>query len=200
MPDISIQQSTFERLQRHARPLVDTVDSVINRALDALEDDRPAASSSGEMRFSTPPDVTHTKVLDASIEGTPLLRPNWNRILDEAVRHAMRIYRDFDKVRLLCAANIVQGRKEDEGYGYLPDIDISIQGQDANAACRACVALAQATGLALDIGFVWRQKTGAAFPGVRGRLVIEESKMFKSAASAWAGRNAEQIARINGQH
>ena len=37
MPEIMIEQSTFERLQRHATPLVDNTDTIINRALDALE-------------------------------------------------------------------------------------------------------------------------------------------------------------------
>lgn len=48
MPQIPVEQATFERLQSHAKPLVDTPDSVVNRALDALEglalepDDCPA--------------------------------------------------------------------------------------------------------------------------------------------------------------
>lgn len=37
MTDITIEHTTFERLQRHAQPLVDSSDAVINRALDALE-------------------------------------------------------------------------------------------------------------------------------------------------------------------
>ncbi len=37
MPDISLSQAAFERLQRHAKPFVDTPETVILRALDALE-------------------------------------------------------------------------------------------------------------------------------------------------------------------
>ena len=36
MENIEINQATFERLQRHAKPFVDTPDIIINRALDAL--------------------------------------------------------------------------------------------------------------------------------------------------------------------
>lgn len=190
MPEISISQSTFERLQRHAKPLVDTVDSVIIRALDALDGPRPIAANGGtyERKVDAGTDMTHTRVLDASIEGRALAKPNWNKVLDEVVRRAMHTYRDFDKVRLLCPVNMVQGQKEDEGYGYLADIDISIQGQDANAACHAISRLAQALGLSVDIGFVWRQKMGAAFPGIRGRLKIESSKQMRAAAQAAALR------------
>lgn len=62
---------------------------------------------------------------------------------------------------------MVKGRKEDEGYGYLPEIDISVQGQDANAACRAIVMAAQGLGIGLDVGFMWRPKESAAYPGER---------------------------------
>jgi hypothetical protein len=186
MPDISISQSTFERLQKQAKPLVDTVDSVINRALDAIDVPKPAGGNgqSYERIVAAGTDMTHTKVLDASVDGRPVAKPNWNKVLDEVVRRAMQTYRDFDKVSLLCPVNMMLGRKEDEGYGYLPDIDVSIQGQDANAASHAISRLAHAIGLGVDIGFIWRQKTGAAFPGMRGRLKIDESKQMRAATGA----------------
>ena len=36
MPNIAIEQATFERLQHHAKPFVDTPDTIIMRALNAL--------------------------------------------------------------------------------------------------------------------------------------------------------------------
>src|SRR5690606_28390898 len=51
MPNISLSLSAFERLQRHAKPFVDTPESVILRALDALEQQTgqpvPDASADG---------------------------------------------------------------------------------------------------------------------------------------------------------
>lgn len=180
MPDVSLQDPTFERLQRHAKPLVDTIDSVINRALDALEQSAsPAAvtpiDGNAQERRIDPrqlPRLTHTKVLDASIAGTLITRPNWNLLLDEMLRLAMKHVGTFDKLQKLCPVNMVSGRKEDEGYDYLSDIDISVQGQDSNGACRAVVTAAQALGIALEIGFMWRHKEGAAFPGERARIQI----------------------------
>jgi len=67
---------------------------------------------------------------------------------------------------------MVEGRKEDEGYGYLSEIDISVQGQDANAACRTIVAAAQGLNIELDIVFIWRPKNGAEFPGEHAHLTI----------------------------
>ena len=80
--------------------------------------------------------------------------------------------------------NIVKGRKEDEGYGYLPDIDVSVQGQDANAACRTVIAAAQALGIPLEIGFMWRPKEGAAYPGERARLIVRGSQAQTRTAAA----------------
>jgi hypothetical protein len=189
MKDIPIQPSTFERLQRHAKPFVDTPDAVINRALDALEgsdgnianDHR--AEVEGEERIDPRvlPRLTHTKVLDASIDGEPIKKANWNLILDTMLCKAMEHVGTFEKLQKVCPVNMVKGRKEDEGYGYLPDIKISVQGQDSNAACRTVVTAAQALGIALDIGFMWRHKEGAANPGARARLQVPGARGVRQA-------------------
>lgn len=189
MPEITIQQSTYERLQQHAKAFVDTPDTVILRALDALDQlggQTPAANGRApdtERRIDPRalPRLTHTKVLDAAIDGRPLTKPNWNLLLDDMIRHAMKRTGSFEKLQRLCPVNMVRGRKEDEGYGYLPDIDVSVQGQDANAACRAVITAAQGLGIPLEIGFMWRPKEGAAYPGERARIYIAGTPGAESA-------------------
>lgn len=74
-------------MQKHASPLVDTVDSVINRALDALEKPGAPKIHGGGNGGAAPnrerlisglalPDLTHTRVLDAAIESRPVAKPN----------------------------------------------------------------------------------------------------------------------------
>lgn len=182
MPEISVQDSTFARLQRHAKPFVDTPDSVINLALDALEAaGAPAGGGEGDGHSSQVerridprnlPSLTHTKVLSATIDGKAIAKANWNLLLDEMLRRATKQLQSIHKVRDLVPVNMMQGRKEDEGYSYLTDINVSVQGQDANAACRAIIVAAQGLGIALDLVFMWRHKEGAAYPGERARLVI----------------------------
>ena len=179
MPEITIKQSTFERLQNHAKALVDTPDSVIMRALDALDQIKKKPSSNGkpteaEVRLDPfeLPDLKHTKIMDASIDGEKLSRPNWNCLLDEMLRRARKRTGNFEGVLELFSVNLVQGRKEDEGYRYLSEIDTSVQGQPANGASRAVIAAAHALGISLDIGIAWRPKKGAAFPGERRRIVL----------------------------
>ena len=72
------------------------------------------------------PNLTHTKMLDASIEGEATAKPNWNLLLDEVLRRAMKRARSFEKLHQLCPVNMVKGRKEDEGFSYLAEIDISV--------------------------------------------------------------------------
>lgn len=180
MPEITIQDPTFARLQRHAKPFIDTPESVINRALDALEAAGvPSANRGGQVSETEHhidprqlPSLTHTKVLSATIDGKTIAKANWNLLLDEMLRLAMNRLGSIYKLRQLVPVNMVKGRKDDEGYGYLVDIDISVQGQDANAACRAIVTVAQGLGLALDLVFMWRLKEDAAHPGERARLSI----------------------------
>lgn len=191
MPDIPIEQSTFERLQRHAKPLVDTTDTVVNRALDALENHEGLASpeedSSTAERKIDPrklPNLTHTKVLDASLDGNRVAKPNWNSLLEKVLVHAMKQLADFDELRKLCPVNMVQGCKEDEGYRHLAEIDVSVQGMSANDACGALVIAAQSLRLELEIVFLWRTREGAAYPGERARLSVPVTTFGRGAKAA----------------
>jgi hypothetical protein len=177
MPEIIIEQSTFERLQSHAKPLVDTTDMVLNRALDALElrEHRPDPEDDSfvmERRIDPryPPDLTHTKILAASLAGQRIDNPNWNLLLRSVLIRAMKQWESFDKLRQICPANMVRGCKNDEGYRYLDEVDFSVQGMSTNDACAALVPVARSLGIGLEIVFMWRPKRGAAYPGEKAQL------------------------------
>ena len=181
MPQITIEQATFERLQQHAKPLVDTADGVIVRALNALDkkatnhafNGHPTVTEAEKLfNASGLPDLTHTKVLDATIDGKPMARPNWRRLRDEMLLRVMQRGGGLENLQRLLQAdvNIVEGRKEVEGFRYLPEFDFSVQGQHANGACQAIMTAAQVLGVSLSIGITWRRKEGAAYPGERARI------------------------------
>ena len=179
MPEITIDQTTFERLQNHAKPFVDTPDMVVRRALDALEKREEHTTSQKNYSISERkidphrlPNLAHTKVLDASLGGEPIDRPNWNLLVERMLVKAMGRLHDFDELNKLSSVNMIQGRKDDEGYRHLPQIGISFQGLPAREACNALVVIAQSLGVALDIGFIWRSKEGAAYPGEKTRLKV----------------------------
>lgn len=184
MPDITILQSTFERLQQHAKPLVDTTDTVVNRALDALEQREGYVVSRNGLPIpersidpGTLPDLKHTKVLSASLAGGQVVKPNWNVLVDRILVHSMEQCGDFGELRKLCPVNLVPGRKEDDGYRYLSEINISVQGLSANDACKALVIAAQSLGIELEITFMWRPKEDAACPGERAYLRLPDAML-----------------------
>lgn len=141
MTDNNIEQSTFKQPQYHTRPLVDTINRVLNRALSVLGQLEGAAAPSeaqqpkSEQRIDPHRvlDLKHTKELDASIEGNQIAKPNWNHLPDKVLIRAMMELSGLEKIRKICPVNMVDVRKEDEGYSYLTEIGIFVQGQDANA-------------------------------------------------------------------
>ena len=194
MHTIEIDQSTFERLQNHAKPLVDTPDSVIIRALDALEQaertptgealKQPSTTSDNLLSLGPNdplPDLKHTRVLNAAVAGLPV-RANWNNVLQHMLRLAADEVGSWDEVRRLCAVNLVAGEKEDEGYRYLAEAGISYQGLNANAAAAAAVALAKHIGVALELDFEWRRKPEALHPGRRAQLRLSSLDKYARAA------------------
>jgi hypothetical protein len=181
MPQIAITDATLARLQKHAVPLIDSFDTLINRVFDAYEanngtGDAAVSESVDTVRTftaSSPPDLTHTKVLSAKIDGTPLAKgANWNGLLKQAVRLAKRRAATADELKRLVIVNFAPGKKDNEGYEYLSDADLSVQGQDAKGAWRGVAHIAQQLGVPVEVVFLWRHKDKAAFPGETGCLAV----------------------------
>jgi hypothetical protein len=181
MPNVDIPQELFSRLEGHARGF-DTPIAVITRAVDALDREtttpppvmsatRSAPSSSlPDFEALYPPNLTHTKVVSASFDGKAISPANWNRMLDAALIHAAKQVGDFAKLQKIAGVNMVKGEKTDEGYHFLPDAGLSVQGQDANAAWRGIVFIAQNLKCACEVSFLWRNKEGAENPGKSGTM------------------------------
>lgn len=181
MPKIEISDATFARLQELAVPLVDSNDTVIAKLLDDRENGRSShpngaqksAKSAIEPReFSAalPPDLKHAKMLSGSVNGRPIQDVTWNGFLVETIRRAKAAARNESELRRVVPVNFAQGRKETDGYHFYPDIDLSVQGQDAKTAWQGAYRIAKQLGLRIEVEFQWRTKDGAAFPGVTGKL------------------------------
>lgn len=176
MPIIEVSDSTFKRLQRLAIPLVDTSDSMIERLIGCYE--KQKISSVGGLPRSTrvfdwpdAPDLTHTKVLAAKINGKTLGGANWNKILSDAVMLARSRCGTDDDLRRAIIINFVKGRKEDSGYHFIPSVNLSIQGQSAVDAWKAIWHVVKLYDIPIEVDFIWHDKPEAAFPGEPGRLV-----------------------------
>jgi hypothetical protein len=120
---------------------------------------------------ASPPSLKHTKLLSAELNGKLLRNCNWNALLVEAVRAAKARAKSPDELRTLIIVPFLTNKKEKEGYKFLPDIGLSVQGQDANAAWKASYHIAKQLGLAIKAEFFWRHKGDAAHPGETGVLI-----------------------------
>ncbi len=179
MVQVELSSVTFERLQKLAIPLVDTIETVVNRLLDerqakdATGSPRVRSAEPSRLAFASaaPPPLTHTKVLSITFDGKSVTREvTWAGLLREAIRRLPNDAKTPDALRRLIVVNFVTGQKTDEGYRYLPEAGISLQGQDAADAAKAAFHIAKQMGWPLEVEFVWRNKPGAAHPGQVGVL------------------------------
>lgn len=177
MQIVQISQETFARLQAHAEPLVDTIETVINRALDALDGSKDGAlkpAKVGGFDPAAPPSLSFTTVRSATVGGKKFL-PNetyWNSILFSCVKIAAKSGLSPKQLSEIIVVNHVVGAKENSGYKYLKEAGVSIQGQDANAAWKGAYHIAKQVNIAIDVSFVWQNNPKAAFPGQTGKLSV----------------------------
>jgi hypothetical protein len=97
----------------------------------------------------------------------------WNGLLNHVIIQAHAKVQSFADLKKLIHVNMIPGKKDDEGYRYLKDANVSVQGQDANAAWQTAYHAAAQLGFEVDVTFLWRQKEKAAHPGVTGRLIVK---------------------------
>jgi hypothetical protein len=75
-------------------------------------------------------------------------------------------------LRKASSINFIEGEKTDEGYKFIPSINLSYQGVSAYYAARHIGELARSLGAPVEIEFRWRSKDDAAFPGMAGQLIF----------------------------
>lgn len=176
MPEVQISAETLARLQAHAVPLLDTVDTVIGRLLDGYENRAQKAgtqvSSLRVFNAASPPDLRHTRVLSVEINGQATEIDKWNNLHFDLVQRSCRASRSIEDRISRMPGNAVEGVKTDHGYRPVPGTGLSVQGQDANGAWRCIYKMARDLGCTVRVTFVWREKDGAAFPGVMAEMTV----------------------------
>ena len=80
--------------------------------------------------------------------------------------------KDTDKVSELVLAKHTKGEKADQGYRYLKEAGLSVQGQDANNAWKTAANIIKALGVKAEVTFVWYDNPKAVKPGETGKFVL----------------------------
>jgi len=177
---IDIPDNLFKRLQKHAIPFVDlTPVSVIERWADHFEansiggskgefsESNHTENSAGEFNPLQPPDLLHTRAR-GSLGSNAFL--NWNELVRIAHIVAFDKAKTFEELRTATHAQIKKGNFSGGGYRYLPEIDVSVQGVDANRAWQYSLRLAKYLQIPLRVSIEWRQNEKAAYPGKNALL------------------------------
>src|SRR6266542_4128399 len=184
---IEIPEPLLKRLQKHATPFVDTPVNVIERWADFYEqhnqqkgfkpDSKPTSAKNvptkipnGVRQFDAkrPPSLLHTRVR-GEFGSTPF--SNWNDLLRIAHIHAFKKAGGFEELRKMTRAQIRKGAYSDEGYRFVPEIGVSIQGVDAGHAWEYTLRLAIHLKVPVKAEIEWRNNDKAAHPGERGVMV-----------------------------
>jgi len=182
---IEIPEPLLKRLQKHAIPFVDATPlSVIERWADFFEqhnqqkefkpDSKPINAKQISVEFPNglrqfdakrPPNLFHTRVRG---EFGSTSFSNWNDLLRIAHVYAFKKAGGFEELRNMTRAQIRKGAYSDEGYRFVPEIGVSIQGVDAGHAWEYALRLAIHLKVQVKAEIEWRQNDKAAHPGERG--------------------------------
>ena len=180
MHSVSLSNAVYARLQKLAIPFVDTPETVIARLLDQAEKtglterigkNALKVATSTYSSESLPP-LVHTKLLAANFDGEVLEKTTWDGFVRLALLAVLRKVNNVQELKRISAANLVQGKKEDEGYKFVSSHNFSYQGvsaEDAVAIIRRC---AKGTNSRASFEFEWRDKEGAHLPGQRATVQI----------------------------
>jgi hypothetical protein len=176
------------KMQSVAVPFKDTPLTVLERAVDALIEKMQGsggpqltavaapAGSDGSVVYpaEAPPSLRFTKPLAITLEGKPLPKNElyWNLLLFRVISLAA-VKMDKQALRDALLVNYLEGKIEANGYRYIPEGKLSVQGADAINAWKATVLLVKAAGLKVDVMFRWGTQEGAANPGQVARMSIQ---------------------------
>ena len=172
---IEIPELLLKRLQKLATPFVDTPVSVIERCVDVYERNSDKADAADynpsvpDIRQSMrrldprrPPSLLHTRVRG---QFGAIAFSSWNDLLRIAHVEAFKRTRSFEELRNVTRAQIKKGPYSNEGYHHVPEIDVSIQGVDADRAWEYTLRLAIYLKVPLKAEIEWRNNDRAAYPG-----------------------------------
>lgn len=169
-PVIRISDEIFGRLQKHATPLVDTPASVVEKLLDYYESGEiiQPYNESIKLNPDSPGDLTHTKIINGIFGNEKVLK--WNRLVDVAHIYAMKKIGNFSTLKTFSISHISETQRSDKGFRFLPEIGISIQGENANQTWKSSLNLAKRLKVEIEVLFEWRENEKAANPGKKGCL------------------------------
>lgn len=153
---IKIKRNTADRIRKHDINLVGA-DDVINRAIDALEKNNVRKS-----QVTKKPDLRYARIVSAKINGNALDGKDWRTVLVHMLRLAgeskspqkiKEIFSIVPKIKQGTVQRIILGRRVDDVYNYIEEIDASIAPLRASQYGEAIEKIAKLFGFTVDIHY-----------------------------------------------
>jgi hypothetical protein len=180
MPTIEITDHDFARLQKVAIPFIDTPATAFTKVMDAFEGNNTIVGPALALvrtecalpvyHHDNLPPLTHTKLLEARFGDVQPEKSSWDALVRLALVEVRKKVGTIQDLRKMAAANVVEGRKDDEGYKFLPEHGFSYQGVSAEDAVKIVFRCAKGLKVDFSAEFEWRSKEDAYRPGERARL------------------------------
>ena len=184
MPVVRINDVTFADLSTlktwfGTKSPSETIDRIVREAMEQLGIERDDELESAQFTaldgahvFDITPSLAFTKPLKASIDGKQLANPNWASILHTMIATIHAKGFNGEKLVRELAVPAKSAIYEDDGYRFLADLGISVQGQSAQDAWKEVERLAKKWKIPVSVEFVWRQNPKAQHPGKAGILRV----------------------------
>jgi hypothetical protein len=157
----------------------DTIDKIVRKTMAELEHATEIiesfASTSKIYRHFPEDSVAFTKPFEAQVGKLVVQKPNWSNILLAAIRELSFLGFVGKQLEALLEVPSRAQPYQKEGFRYYADLKLSIQGQSASDACEEICRIAVQHGIALRVGFAWRDNHKAIFPGKSARIEIGSS-------------------------
>jgi len=185
MRNIHISDSTLTALGALARPFIDKEPEDVIKWLiaerlsnnTAIQEAASPAGSADAVKTFKPdaaPDMAFTRVKSFKMDDVSVVEKAqlyWNPILFAIVgKAATKLGAEELKKHLL--VNYIDGKgQEQQGYRFIQEAGLSVQGSDANTVWRAIFALVKVIGMKIEVEFYWEDKPKAAYPNATGRFV-----------------------------
>jgi hypothetical protein len=183
---IRISNQIFARLQKLGEPFTDTPASVIERVLDFYENNYDNTTNDTskktednkvldysdyvEFKASDPPNLKHTEIEVVILDTKKPYKTRWNTLVRDLHCLAMEKAQSFDALQLVTNFNIKQGEFTDNGFQYIPEINVSIQGVDTNRAWQGILELTRKLNIKIEVYFHWKNKDEVQFANKKGVL------------------------------
>lgn len=175
---IEINPANYRRLGEFAVGFGATPDTALSAVFAELDRLRQGGDSLAveAVTFETdaPPNLAFTNVRRVDFEGEVLSHTlnYWNKVMEHVIVAAANAGWSPKDIAARSTAPMSYEMLATNGFRFLPEAGLSVQGQDSNGAWRQIQTLCIACGFKIVIEFQWQDTPKAVLAGQRGRLVV----------------------------